>query len=103
MLDLRTGETIKDGPNAVMPAGAALMALYGGKGEPKFVPAEAVKNSAGGWDLTIRLKRDDKQLKAIGKSEMISLFTTGFTMAVTMDDTARVSWNDFMQRCNATL
>ena len=71
-----------------------------GKGDPQFVPAEAVKNPAGGWNLTIRLPKNDKQLKAIEKSAMMSLFTTGYTMAVQMDGAARAKWNDFMQRCN---
>ena len=101
LLNLKTGSTIGDDANAVMPAGAAMMALFGGKGDPKFAPAEAVKNPAGGWNLTIRLPKNDKQLKAMGKSEMMSLFTTGYTMAVPMDGTSRAKWNDFMQRCNA--
>jgi hypothetical protein len=102
LLDLKTGSTIADDANAVMPPGAAMMALFGGKGDPQFVPAEAVKNPAGGWNLTIRLPKNDKQLKAVGKSVMMSLFTTGYTMAVPMDGAARAKWNDFMQRCNAT-
>ena len=81
LIDLRTGNAIGDDAAAVMPAGAAMMALFGGKGDPKFMPAEAVKNPAGGWDLTIRLPKGDKQLKAIGKSEVIALFTTGITIA----------------------
>lgn len=100
LLDLGTGKTIGDDADAVMPPGAALMALAGDKGEPKFVPAEAVKNPAGGWDLTITIAKNDKQLKAIGKSGMISLFTTGYTMAVEMDVDARTKWNDFVRGCN---
>jgi len=84
-----------------MPAGAALMALYAGKGEPDFLPAEAVMNPAGGWDLSIRIPKNDKSLKAIGRSDMLSLFTTGYTMAVPMDAADRRRWNDFMQRCKA--
>ena len=101
LLDVKTGSTIGDDANAVMPAGAAMMALFGGKGDPQFVPAVAVKNLAGGWNLTIRLPKNDKQLKAIGKSDMMSLFTTGYTMAVPMDGAARAKWNDFVQRCKA--
>jgi hypothetical protein len=101
LLDLNTGKTIGDDAEAVMPQGAAMMAVFAGKGDPKFMPAEAVKNPAGGWDLTLRLAKEDKQLKAIGKSEMMSLFTTGYTMAVAMDGAARATWNDFMRRCQA--
>ena len=99
LMDLQTGKSVGDDAQAVMPPGAAMMALSSGKGDPNFVPAQAVKNTAGGWDLTIRLPKNDKQLKAIGKSEMMSLFTTGYTMAVAMDDASRAQWNDFMQRC----
>jgi hypothetical protein len=99
LLDVKTGKPVGDDAQAVMPAGAAMMALFSGKGEPDFMPAEATKNAAGGWDLTIRLSKDDKQLKGIGKSEMMSLFTTGYTMAVAMDAAARAKWNDFMRRC----
>jgi hypothetical protein len=101
LMDVKSGAAIGDDAASVMPQGAAMMALYGGKGDPEFVPAEAQKNPAGGWNLTIRLPKNDKQLKAVGKSEMMSLFTTGFTMAVAMDNGARAKWNDFLQRCNS--
>jgi hypothetical protein len=102
LLDLKSGKQIDDGPDAVMPAGAALMAVFGGKGQPQFQPAEAVKNPGGGWDLTIRLSKEDKQLKAIGKSEIMSLFTTGYTMAVAMSGEDRAMWNGFLDRCRKT-
>jgi hypothetical protein len=101
LMDLKTGQTIADDVEAVMPSGAALMALFAGKGDPQFIPAEAVKNATNGWDLTIRLPRDDKQIKAVGKAEMMSLFTTGYTMAVAMDGDARAKWKRFMQSCQA--
>lgn len=99
LLDLKTGKTIGDDAQAVMPPGAAMMGVLAEKAGPQFIPAEAVRNPAGGWDLTIRLGKSDKHLKAIGKSDVMSLFTTGYTMAVTMDDAARAQWNDFMKRC----
>lgn len=99
--DLRTGKAIGDSPDAVMPQGAAMMALFGGKGDPAFLPASSANNPAGGWDLAIRLPKGDKQLKAVGKSEMISLFTTGETMAVPMDKASRSLWSDFLRRCQA--
>jgi hypothetical protein len=101
LLDLKTNRPVDDA-QAVMPEGAALMALFGGKGDPQFLPAQAAKNPAGGWDLTIRLAKGDKQLKAVGKSGMISLFTTGETAAVPMDSAARAAWNDFLTRCGAS-
>ncbi len=33
---------------------------------------------------------------------MMSLFTTGYTMAVVMDGAARAKWNDFMRRCQTS-
>jgi hypothetical protein len=101
LLDLRTGSAIGDDAAAVMPDGAAMMALFDGKSDPEFVPAAAAKNPAGGWDLTIRLPKKDKQLKAIGRSDMLSLFTTGHTMAVPMDNASRRTWSAFLKRCNA--
>ena len=103
LMDLKTGQPIGDDAQAVMPTGAAVMALFGGKGDPQFIPAEAVKNAASGWDLTIRLPKGDKQIKAIAKAEMMSLFTTGYTMAVAMDGAARAKWNDFVQRCQTSV
>lgn len=103
LIDLKTGQPIGDDAQAVMPTGAAMMALFGGKGDPQFIPAEGVKNAVSGWDLTIRLPKSDKQIKAVGKAEMVSLFTTGYTMAVAMDGAARAKWNDFMQRCQTPL
>lgn len=102
LLDLKTGQPVGDDAQAVMPTDAAMMALFGGKGDPQFIPAGAVKNPAGGWDLTIRLAKGDKQLKAVGKAEMVSLFTTGYTMAVPMDGEARAKWNDFLKRCQTS-
>lgn len=91
---------VGDGPDAVMPEGAAMMALYSGK-DPEFQPARAVKNPAGGWDLTIRVAKDDKLLNAMPKSKMMSLFTTGITTAVEMSDQARKVWKGFLTRCRA--
>ena len=101
LMDVQARKPVGDGAGAVMSPGAAMMAIYAGKGDPQFIPAQAVKNPEGGWDLTIRLPKNDKQLRAIGKSDIISLFTTGETMAVTMDASDRARWNDFMQRCEA--
>lgn len=99
LLDLTTGKPVGDDAQAVMTPGAAMMALFSGKGEPKFMPAEAVKNPLGGWDLTIRLLKDDRQIKAVTKSKMISLFTTGYTMAVVMDASSKSKWSDFVRGC----
>ena len=101
LMNLATGAPVGDGQDAAMPRGAAMMALFAGKGSPKFVPAEALKNPAGGWDLTIELPKTDKQLKTVDKSDMISLLSTGYTMAAPMDADAHAKWNAFMEQCNA--
>ncbi|MFL6844158.1 MAG: hypothetical protein ACJ8ER_04680 [Allosphingosinicella sp.] len=98
LMDLQSGQPV-DSSQAALPAGAAVMALFDGRGDPQFVPADAVKNPAGGWDLTIRLRKDDKLLKAIGKSETISLFTTGYTMAVPLNNSSRILWRQFLASC----
>lgn len=77
------------------------MALFAGKGDPEFRPGAAVKNPAAGWDITIRLPKNDKQLQAMAKTEMMSLFTTGYAMAVAMDADARTKWSDFLHQCRA--
>lgn len=101
LLDLQTGKPVGDDAAGVMTPGASMMALFGGKGQPAFQPAEAVKNPAGGWDLTIHLRKDDRQLKAMAKSDLISLFTTGYTMAVQMDCSSRALWKAFVESCRA--
>src|SRR4051812_3587320 len=42
LLDLSTGKPVGDDAQAAMPDGAAMMALFRGKGDPQFVPARAV-------------------------------------------------------------
>ena len=38
LMDLKTGNPIGDDAQAVMPAGSAMMALFGGKGDPDVYP-----------------------------------------------------------------
>ena len=99
LMNLQSGDQIDDGPNAVMPANEAMMAVFAGEGQPQFRPATAVKNPAPGWDLTISLRKNDTQLKAVGKGEMMSLFTTGHTMSIAMNANDRKIWNGFLERC----
>lgn len=101
LMDLTTGQPVAEDAAPPLPAGAALMALFAGKGQPDFQPAEATRNPDGGWDLTIRLVLQDKAVKAIAKAKLLSLFTSGFTAAVEMDGPARAKWVDFMQQCQA--
>lgn len=101
LVSLQSGQPIGDAPDAVMPPGAAMMAVYGGNGEPRFVPAAASHNPAGGWNLTVKLGKNDPQWATLLKGEMMSLFTTGTTTAVPLDAAGRRTWGDFLKRCRA--
>ncbi|ESQ82060.1 hypothetical protein AEAC466_19265 [Asticcacaulis sp. AC466] len=102
LLDIQTGQKIDDAPGATITPGASVMALYTGKGSPDFMAAEAVANATKGWNLTITLAKDDKQLRQIEKSKMLSLFTTGTTMAVELSSDDRALVRDFLKQCSAT-
>lgn len=99
LLNLRGGGKVGDAPGSVMPEGAALMALFTGKGEPAFIPAEYKPNATKGWDLTLRLTKGDKALKSLEKAEMLSLFTTGYTTASVLDADVRAQFKGFLARC----
>jgi hypothetical protein len=99
LLDIQTGHKIADEPGSVMAPGASVMALFTGKGDPDFMPAESVPNAVKGWDLTIRFSKTDKRIRALGKSNMLSLFTTGYTMAVDMDSESQALARSFLKQC----
>jgi hypothetical protein len=99
LLDIRGKGKVGDAPGSVMPEGAALMALYTGKGEPQFLPAEYKPNPVKGWDLTLRMAKNDKSLKGLEKADMLSLFTTGYTAANTVDAKTRAQFKGFLARC----
>lgn len=102
LLDIQTNTKIEDQPGSKITPGASLLALYLGKGQPDLVPAEASPNSNHGWDLTIRLSKTDKQLRALSHTKMISLFTTGYTMAVAINDDDRKIIANFVDQCSAS-
>jgi hypothetical protein len=99
LLDIRGNGKIGDAPGSVMPEGAAVMALYTGKGDPNFLPTQAAPNIVKGWDLTLRFAKNDKALKALAKADIISLFTTGYTAAVPMDADGHAKLAGFLARC----
>lgn len=99
LMDLRTGQSIDDAAAAPLPPKVAMMGLSTGDGTPNFVPASATKSAGPGWDLTIRIAKTDPQLKALGRTDMMSLFTTGNTIAVTMDSADRATWKTFLRDC----
>ena len=49
LLDTRNDGKVGDLPGSAMPEGAAMMALYTGKGDPNFLPAQYAPNPAKGW------------------------------------------------------
>jgi hypothetical protein len=99
LLDIRSKGRVGDAPGSVMPEGAAMMALYAGKGEPRFLPAEYKPNPVKGWDLTLRMAKNDKALKGLEKADMLSLFTTGYTAANEVDAETRTQFSAFLARC----
>jgi hypothetical protein len=99
LVDVRLKQKIGDAPGSTITPTASMMTLYTGKGDPEFQPAKASPNAVKGWDFTLRLAKDDKQLKALAKAEMMSLFTTGFTAAVTLEAPERKMFADFLARC----
>ena len=100
LLDIQTGQKIGDEPGSIMTPNASVMALFTGKGQPDFLPAESVPNAVKGWDMTIHFSKGDKRLRAFGKSDMISLFTTGYTAAVEMDKDDQALARDFLKACS---
>ena len=101
LVDVRLKQKIGDTPGSAITPTAAVMALFTGKGDPEFRPAQASPNAARGWDFTLRLAKRDKQLDALARADVISLFTTGFTTVVTMDGPQRKTFADFLARCRA--
>ena len=101
LLDIRGNRKVGDTAGSVMPEGAAMMALYSGKGDPNLLPAAATPNPTKGWDLTLRLAKSDKALNGIPKAEMLSLFTTGFTAAVPLDSDDHAKFSAFLTRCRS--
>lgn len=104
LLDLQTNAKIGDTPGSAMTPGAAFMGLATStNGTPNFKPAEAAPNAVEGWDMTLRFDKSDKALKALAKAKMVSVFTTGYTMAVGLNDTDRQSVRSFLSRCGVKI
>jgi hypothetical protein len=99
LLDLQTNKPVADTPGATMTAGAAVMALATDKVQPNLVPAAAVANPAGGWDMTIRIRKDDAAFLSLPRAGMVSLFTTGYTRAVMVGKDDRKLLGDFVRQC----
>ncbi|MET1113150.1 MAG: hypothetical protein ABWX67_16655 [Allosphingosinicella sp.] len=99
LLDLQLNKPVSDTEGSTLPEGAALMALATDKVEPNMVRAAAVRNPGNGWDMTIRLSKDDPALLSLPKAKYVSLFTTGFTQAVELTRDDRKLLASFVSRC----
>lgn len=100
LLDLQTGQKIPDDVGASITPGASVIALFTGDGQPDMVPADAAHNSLKGWDLTIHLAKNDEKLVALKKADVISLFTTGYTLAAQLHGDDKAVVREFLKQCN---
>jgi hypothetical protein len=103
LVDLQKNRPVGDTEGTALPAGAALMALATDRSEPNLVPASAVRNSGPGWDMTIRLPKNDPALSTLPKAKYVSLFTTGFTRAVTLGKADRALLANFVGQCRGKI
>jgi hypothetical protein len=99
LLDVQTGKPVGDAAGSTMTPGASVMALATDKAEPRMVPASAAPNPAGGWDMTIRVAKNDPAFLSLGRAGMVSLFTTGQTQAVMLGTADRKLLADFVKQC----
>jgi hypothetical protein len=99
--DMQANALVSDTEGSTLPPGAALMALFTDKVDPNMVPASAVRNAKAGWDMTIRLRKDDRAFLSLPKAGMVSLFTTGFTTASMVDKADRKLFADFVKQCRS--
>jgi hypothetical protein len=99
LVDLQRNRPVGDSEGMALPEGAALMALATDKIEPNLVAASAVRNAGPGWDMTIRLPKNDPALLSLPKAKYVSLFTTGFTQAVELTRDDRKLLATFVSRC----
>jgi hypothetical protein len=99
LLDVQKNEPVADAAGSALPEGAALMALATDKSEPNLVPASAVRNASTGWDMTIRLPKNDPIFVSLPRAEFVTLFTTGFTQAAMLDKADRKVIAAFVRQC----
>jgi hypothetical protein len=100
LLDVQKNKPVGDSEGSALPAGAAVMALATDKTEePDMVPATSARNAAGGWDMTISLRKNDPVLRSLSRADFISLFTTGFTRAVHLGKDEKKLVGDFVKEC----
>ena len=101
LLDIQQNKPVADSEGTELPPGAAFMALATDKTEPNLIPASAVRNAATGWDMTIRIPKDDPAFLSMPRAKYVSVFTTGYTRAVGFGKEDRKLVSTFVSRCRA--
>jgi hypothetical protein len=102
LLDVKQNKPVADRQGTTLPEGAAFMALATEKvEEPQMIAATAVRNANTGWDMTIRLRKNDPTFRSLPRAKMISLFTTGFTRMVTPSKEEKAMLAAFVSECRS--
>lgn len=102
--DIQTNMKIGDMPGSTMTTAAALMALATDTNSAiDLRPADTAPNALHGWDMTLRFSKKDKALRALRKAKMVSVVTSGNTMAVFLDDSDKHSVRSFLSQCGVEI
>ena len=102
LLDVKANKPVADNAGTSLPEGASNMAINTDKTEvPKMVAASSARNPVRGWDMTIRLRKNDSDFRSLPRARMLSLFTTGFTRAVELSKADRTLIGTFVTQCRA--
>lgn len=98
LMNVFTGEKVDAAPGTV-PQEALSMALYTDQVKSPLSKAVAAPDPTEGWDLTIVLAKTDPAFASLATANSVSLATTGWTTAVTLDDGDRKVIAGFVARC----
>jgi hypothetical protein len=89
------------GVTKLPPGEPPLMSLSIDDVPPNLVVASSIPNPAGGMDLTISIAKTDKAFVGLPKAKLMSLFSTGHTIGVFLEDKDRPVIGGFVQQCLA--
>jgi hypothetical protein len=102
LLDIKKNKPVPDAEGSAPPEGASFMALSTDRiDEPAMIPATAVRNARTGWDMTIRLKKNDLAFKSLPRAKLVSLLTTGVTRAVDVSKDDQTLFGTFVSQCRS--
>ncbi len=102
LLDIKKNKPVPDNEGSSPPEGASLMALSTDRiDEPVMIPATAVRNARTGWDMTIRLKKNDPAVRSLPRAKLVSLLTTGVTRAVEVSKDDQTLFGTFVSQCRS--